>query len=82
MKVSYHKKALKFLESNKDSKRLFEKIELLGENPFPKDAKRVAGYKEKIFRLRIGEYRAIYLVDYDSGIVRVLKIDKRGRVYK
>ena len=36
--------------------------------------KRLKGYKTELFRLRIGDYRAFYTVDYENKIVKVLQI--------
>ncbi len=58
-----------------------EKIRVLGSDPFPSDSKRVVGRKEKVFRIRVGDYRVEYLVDYDINEVLIADIDKRERVY-
>lgn len=34
------------------------------------------------FRLRIGDYRAIYTVEADRLIIEVIKIGSRGDIYK
>ena len=63
--------------------RLEERLRKLEDNPVPKEAKfisRVAG--EKIFRYRIGNYRALYKVKDKEKIVLIAKIDKRPRVYR
>ena len=79
------KPALKFLKSIKDQtalKRIAEKIDELEKNPFPQDIERVEGYKDvKVFRVRVGDYRILYFVDYSSSKVYIEKIDKRSRVY-
>ena len=79
------KPALKFLKSIKDKtllKRLSDRIDELEKNPFPQDIERVEGYKDvKVFRVRVGDYRILYFVDYSSSKVYIEKIDKRGRVY-
>ena len=79
------KPALKFLKSIKDKtllKRISDKIDELEKNPFPQDIERVEGYKDvKVFRVRVGDYRILYFVDYSSSKVYIEKIDKRGRVY-
>ena len=80
------KAALKFLKSIEDKellKRIGSKINDLEKNPYPHDIERVEGYKDiKVFRVRIGDYRILYFVDYAANKVYVEKIDKRGRVYK
>ncbi len=34
------------------------------------------------FRLRIGSYRALYLIDNNSLIILVVKVGSRGDIYK
>ena len=63
-------------------KRIENKIDELENNPFPQDIERVEGYKNvKVFRVRVGDYRILYFVDYSSSKVYIEKIDKRSRVY-
>ena len=63
-------------------RRIKEKIDKLEEDPFPKDVKRVEDYKgEKVFRVRIGNQRILYLVRYNPNRLIITKIDKRSRVY-
>ena len=62
--------------------RIEEKIKKLQENPIPKDAKFIGRDKsEKIFRYRIGDYRALYKIKDMEKIVLIAKIDKRSRIY-
>ena len=63
--------------------RIENRLKKLAENPVPSDAKFVGRDEgEKIFRYRIGDYRALYKVKEDMKIVLVAKIDKRSRVYQ
>jgi len=65
-----------------NKKRIKEKIDKLSENPFPSEAVRVESYKEyKVFRVRIGDYRILYNVNFKDKLIIVVKVDKRGRVY-
>jgi mRNA-degrading endonuclease RelE of RelBE toxin-antitoxin system len=41
----------------------------------------VGGFKEKLFRVRVGEHRILYEVDNDNKAIGIVKIDKRERVY-
>ena len=62
--------------------RIKNKLFRLKEDPFPPEVERVEGYKgEKVFRVRVGDYRILYLVRYEKGLIFVAKVDKRGRVY-
>ena len=77
------KQADKFLR--KCEKPLFDrivaKLDELKANPIPHDSKRVQGYSEPTFRIRIGDYRALYRVNHEEKRVIVVKVDKRERVY-
>ena len=62
--------------------RIRNKLEKLKIYPFPSEVERVEGYKdEKVFRVRVGDYRILYLVRYEENKILVSKIDKRGRAY-
>jgi len=83
--VELSQKANKFYESL--DKHLRERVRLglkkLELDAVPGDAKFVGRHEgEKVFRIRIGDYRALYKVKDDSKIVLVTKIDKRPRVYE
>ena len=55
--------------------------EELAINPISHDTKVIEGYTEKLFRVRVGDYRILYEVDYTSYKIGVVKIDKRSTVY-
>ena len=61
--------------------RLLDRIERLAGDPFPTDVKRVVNRKEKVFRVRVGDYRIQYSVFYDKMMIFVFDIDKRPRAY-
>jgi mRNA interferase RelE/StbE len=63
--VSYSNKSKKFLRKADKVivKRVIEKIEKLRENPVIHDTKTVEGSKG-LFRVRVGDYRILYEVDY------------------
>ncbi|MBS3167984.1 type II toxin-antitoxin system RelE/ParE family toxin [Candidatus Woesearchaeota archaeon] len=83
--VHLSKNADEFLE--KLDKHLNERIKKrlikLAENPIPTDAKFITRDKseDKIFRYRIGEYRALYKIKEKERIVLIAEIDKRPRIY-
>lgn len=82
-KISYSNQASKFL-SNTDkfiTKRITAKIESLRIKPIIPDTKTIQGYQEKIFRIRVGDYRILYEIDYEINQIGIIKIDKRSRVY-
>jgi len=63
--------------------RIEDALRRLENNPVPSDSKFIGRTKEneKIFRYRIGAYRALYIIDESKKIILVTKIDKRPRVY-
>ncbi len=83
--IKYDNRASKFLKKlavKADVKRIINAVEELAANPFPKDAKRVEGYHDvKVFRIRVGDYRILYLVDHENSKLYIVKIDKRERIY-
>ena len=81
--INYSNQALSFLNKADKalSERIIKKIESLKEKPITSDTKSIHGYKEKLFRARVGDYRIIYEVDYSNNIIGIVKIDKRERVY-
>jgi len=62
--------------------RIMNKIKELGKDPFPSNVKRVVGRKEKIFRIRVGKYRILYVVFHQDNKVLISDIDKRSKVYR
>lgn len=81
--IEYSKQAVKFLKSldKKLVLRIFNKIEKLKMEPIQHDSKKVEGYSEKLFRVRVGDYRILYEVDYKNEMIGIIKIDKRARAY-
>lgn len=52
------------------------------DEPVPADAKFICRDNgEKVFRYRIGDYRALYKVKENEKVVLIAKIDKRPTVY-
>ncbi len=61
--------------------RLLKKIKELAQDPFPSDVKRVVGRKDKVFRVRVGDYRILYSVYSGKNEILISDIDKRPTVY-
>lgn len=85
-KIDLSKRVEKFLNKLDSNLRIQieERIKTLKDNPIPKDTKFIGRDEsgEKIFRYRIGDYRALYKVKEKEQVILVAKIDKRSRVYK
>ena len=78
--VRIEKNAEDFLKKlpKKDSEAILNKIYSLRDNPF-RFLKRLQG--EKLWRLRIGDYRAIVDVIVSGNVIFVLRIGHRKNIY-
>lgn len=83
LEVEFSKISEKFLEkcNNVLYERIIKKIKELAKNPFPADSKRVINRKEKVFRVRVGDYRMIYMVINEKNILFISEIGKRDKIY-
>ena len=81
--IHLSKKAERFLKTCSDElyNRIRQKLKKLENEPFPHDVKKVFGQKEKTFRVRVGDYRILYVVFLDDNVILVVNIDKRPRAY-
>jgi mRNA interferase RelE/StbE len=80
MKFLYSNTSIKYLQRLERGivRKIIEAIEKL---PFEGDINKLKGKKTKnIFRLRIGKFRVIYA--YEKEVIKIIKIDTRGDVYK
>jgi len=83
------KKAKELPPANRQ--KLIEFIQKLHTTPFPqgfdivpvkgKKAKHL-GRKRGIYRVRIGEYRLIYIVNWKEKIISLAELNPRGKAYK
>lgn len=62
--------------------RIRERLEALAENPHPPGAKKLQGREGDSWRIRIGDYRAVYTVENDRLYVLVVRIGHRREVYR
>lgn len=61
--------------------RIIKAIESLSINPFPSQSIKLQ-HTEKIYRLRVGNYRVIYRVDTKAKIIIIYYIRHRKEVYR
>ena len=81
--IFYDKQQKDFLKKTDKhiAKRLMDKIEeTLTSTPVPHNAKTIVG-KHGVFRIRIGNYRAVYRINYEKNKIIVFVLDKRERIY-
>ena len=62
-------------------KRVYGRLVVLSENPYPKGIKAIKG-GDGIFRLRVGDYRILYKVENRRLLVLVISIGHRKDIYR
>lgn len=81
--IDYDKQPLRFFKKQDAHivQRIMDKIDaLLINNPVPHTAVAIVG-RHGVYRIRIGDYRALYRVNHEIQKIIVFKIDKRSLVY-
>ncbi|MGK7950847.1 MAG: type II toxin-antitoxin system RelE/ParE family toxin [Xenococcaceae cyanobacterium] len=61
--------------------RIREAVDRLTENPRPSGVVKLKG-DDRLFRIRIGEYRIVYEIDDSAKLVRVTRVRHRKDVYR
>lgn len=61
--------------------RVIRKMESLGHNPMPAGCKKLKGYRDH-WRIRVGDWRVLYIVDDTAKRVSVTRIAHRREVYE
>ena len=80
----FSNKAAKYIKKLDDviKRRIEDRINKLENDPFPQEVERVEDFKgEKVFRVRVGDQRILYIVRYNPNKLIVVDVDKRSRVY-
>ena len=63
-----------------DLQRIDRRIRLLSTDPRPPGCEKLSG--ESDYRVRQGDYRIVYRVNDDDGIVEIFKVGHRREVYR
>ncbi|MDQ1266477.1 MAG: mRNA interferase RelE/StbE [Bacteroidota bacterium] len=81
--ITFSKSAIKELESlnNKLIDRIWVKIEQLQKNPRPLGCLKLQG-SNKLWRIRIGNYRILYSISEAESIIDIISIKNRKDIYK
>ena len=76
------KPARRYLErlANEEQRRILDALALLQNDPFQQDMKPLKGRDE--WRYRIGQYRALMIVDRDQKRLIITRLGVRGDIYK
>ena len=61
--------------------RVVRKIQSLSNNPRPAGCKKLRGYKD-LWRIRVGDWRVVYIIDDAVRVVSVTRIAHRREVYE
>ena len=61
--------------------RLDRRIVALAENPRPSGCKKLHGFKD-YWRIRVGDWRIVYVVNDSSKVVTITRIAHRREVYE
>ncbi|MCL6578678.1 MAG: type II toxin-antitoxin system RelE/ParE family toxin [Candidatus Bathyarchaeota archaeon] len=83
-RVLLHKRADEFLKGLRleDKQRIIDKLKQLEDFPAVRlDIVKIAG-EANTFRLRVGNYRALFKVYEQEKIIVIAKIDIRKRIYR
>lgn len=57
--------------------RIFAKVQVVSTDPF----RYLESFEGELYKLRIGEYRALVDVDFEKKLLRIRVFDKRERIY-
>ena len=61
--------------------RLIEAIELLAQDPYPPQCRKLRG-AERLYRIRVGDYRVIYEVNTERKTILIYYVRHRREAYK
>lgn len=61
--------------------RILRAVEELQTNPFPLSSKKLVG-SEQTYRLRVGDYRIVYIVNRATHVIEVHRVRHRKEVYR
>ena len=64
-----------------DRHRIVGKIHALASDPRPQGSEKLAGYDDR-YRIRQGNYRLVYLIDDQAGVVTIYKVGHRKDIYR
>ena len=81
-KIQLKRSVVKTLKSlpQREVKKIGKKIDSLGQNPVPKDSKKIKGEKD-LYRVRVGDYRILYFFQNSALTVLVIRVGHRKDIY-
>ena len=86
MEIQYEKAAVKYLKGLQKPQRdlILDAKKKLTHKPAEGDIKKMSGYKDGRYRLRVGKYRIIYkyLTNNEIEVLCIMDVGSRGDIYK
>jgi mRNA interferase RelE/StbE len=82
-RIEHHRQVFKDLDKIPDdiTERIAKVIKEFARNPLPWGYKKLSG-KLNAYRIRIGEYRVIYILNQRENSIRIMRIRHRQDVYR
>lgn len=82
-KILFKKSAVKELAKLPENEQIniIQKVNALKEEPYPSGIRKLLG-QDDVFRIRIGNYRVIYIVHNNELIIEIIRIKHRKDVYR
>jgi mRNA interferase RelE/StbE len=62
-------------------RRIFPRIERLGKNQRPRGCRKLR-HQENLWRIRVGDYRVIYSIFEERGVVDIVSVRHRSDAYR
>ena len=82
MKILFVKSAEKeLLHLNKSlGQRIIQKISLLKNDPYGQSSQKLEGSKG--YRIRVGDYRIVYIIGKENQAILIIKIGHKREIYR
>lgn len=82
-KIVYKPAALRALKKlpNTQAQKIVDRTASLGANPYPPGHKKLSS-PEGFLRIRVGDYRVVYLVTDDPKEVLIVRVGHRSEIYR
>ena len=61
--------------------RILKAVETLAEDPHPTGSRKIRG-ADRTYRVRVGDYRVVYSVEYNRLLVEIIRVGHRKEVYE
>lgn len=78
-RIKFERAAQKFLDKQ-DKRQRLRLYKAVYKLPDGTDIKKLRGHN--LYRLRVGNYRILYMIDDEIHLINIENIDNRGDVYK